>query len=378
MNATNKRRWFYLIALLAAIACAGSWAASQARSLRDRSEVARMTTNMKTVCVGRYLVDVPAQAKVSMSRERIDGFAIETAEESEEEFCTRVSTREAEIKALGADAGPDGPSGLVEARDLRIPDMIGRTLVFGRKHSHGFEQGRRVDIEWVSVESHAHTDGLSVSLSANYVDKEDAIAAEALLGRVRLRAQNRVPTVPGFCISHAVLAEPLPLHKTEHIAMHIGLPGYPDLAMTLFSMPGGGSDPSLVARSTRMDALVMPDSMLRISKLRSGRRIINGMIGEEVLFRAREFNLTTTYGFSWETAGTADDPLQPYLALELQTGMSAHADGRPSGSTLHEDALLSLWDRIASSIRPRIAPTSTSSGTQTAAQPHIAQHQPAH
>jgi len=83
MTRMRRRGWRELIVLLAALACAGSWAAGQVRSMRDRSEVAKMTEKMRTVCVGRYLVDVPVQAEVSMSHERIDGFAIETVEESE-------------------------------------------------------------------------------------------------------------------------------------------------------------------------------------------------------------------------------------------------------------------------------------------------------
>jgi len=312
-----------------------------------------MTEKMRTVCVGRYLLDVPVQAEVSMSHERIDGFAIETLEESEAQFRERIATREDEINALGTEAAPKGPSGIVEARDLRIPGMIGRTFVFGRTRTHGLENGRRVNAEWVSVESHAHTNGLSVSLSAKYVEEEDAKAAEALLARMRLRAENEVPAVAGFCVSHAVFAEPLPPHKTEHIAMHIGLPGHPDLAMTFVSMPGGGEDANLVDRAAKTDATISPDALLRITKLREGKRVINSMNGEEVLIRAREFNFTTTYGFSWETAGVDDDPLQPYLALELQTGMSERSGGKPTDTSLHEDALLALWDSIASSIRFR-------------------------
>jgi hypothetical protein len=321
--------------------------------MRDRSEVAKMTEKMRTVCVGRYLVDVPVQAEVSMSHERIDGFAIETIEESEVRFHERVSAREAEIGAQGAGAGTKGAGGMVEARDLRIPGMVGRTFVYGRTRTHGFEHGQRVDTEWVSVESHAHTKGLSVSLSAKYVDDGDARAAEALLVQLRLRGDNEVPNVPGFCISHAVFAEPLPPHTTEHIAMHVGLPGHPDLAMSLVSMPGGGSDPNLVARTAQTDATISPDALLRITKLREGKRTINSIHGEEVLVRAREFNFTTTYGFNWETPGINDDPLQPYLSLELQTGISERPGGKPTDTSLHEDALLSLWDSIASSIRVR-------------------------
>jgi hypothetical protein len=210
-----------------------------------------------------------------------------------------------------------------------------------------------VDTEWVSVESHAHTKGLSISLSANYVDEADARVAEALLAQLRLRGAGEIPSLPGFCIDHAVFAEPLPPHTTEHVAMHVGLPDHPDLALALVSMPGGGPDPGLIARTRATDASASADSLLRISKLREGKRAINGIDGEEVLIRAREFNFTTTYGFNWEAPGLDNDPLQPYLSLELQTGISARPGGKPMETSLHEDALLSLWDSIASSIRLR-------------------------
>jgi hypothetical protein len=132
--------------------------------------------------------------------------------------------------------------------------------------------------------------------------------------------------------------------------MHVGLPGHPDLALSLVSMPGGGSDPGLMARAAETDARTSADAFLRITKLRERKRTMNGIEGEEVLIRAREFNFTTTYGFSWETPGMVDDPLQPYVALVLQTGISERSGGKPVETSLHEDALLSLWDSIASSI----------------------------
>jgi hypothetical protein len=72
-----------------------------------------------------------------------------------------------------------------------------------------------------------------------------------------------------------------------------------------------------------------------------------------VLVRAREFNFTTTYGFSWDAPGSKGDLLQPYLSLELQTGLGQRLGGKPVETSLHEDALLALWDSIASSIRLR-------------------------
>jgi len=312
-----------------------------------------MTEKMKTVCVGRFLVDVPAQAEVTLSREMMDGFEIVTAEESEAEFQDRVMKREAEIIARGPGTVADGKGGMVYARDLRVPGMVGRALVYGRDSTYGFEKGQRVDAEWVSVEVYARRDGLSVSLIMKYADEDKVNAAEALLARLQPRGENEIPAVPGFCIWRAVFAEPLPPHETEHIAMHIGMPDHPDLGMAFASLPGGGSDGGLLARVADNDASAGADEMLRVTKLRDGRRSINGVNGEEVLERVREFNFTTTFGFMWEAQGVKDDPLQPFLSFELQAGISPHPGAKPLDSSLHEDAVLALWDTISSSIRMR-------------------------
>jgi hypothetical protein len=361
MMRMKKRGWREFIVLLAALACAGSWAASQVRSLRDRSEVAQMTEKMKTVCVGRYLVDVPAQAEVSFSGAVLDGFSVDTVEESDTAFRERLAVREAEIAARGP--ATDGSGGMVEARDLRIPDMTGRTFIHGRNRGYWFEDGRRVDDEWVAIEAHAHFRGISVSLSTKFGDEGTAASAEALLARLQVRGKEEVSAAPGFCISRAVFAEPLPAHKGEHTVMHVGLPGHPDVGITLASIAGGNPETSLLTRVAKAEASTGADVLLRMNKLRERKRSINGIEGEEILVRAREFNFTTTYGFSWDAPGAKDDPLQPYLALELQTGMSERSGGKPTDTSLHEDALLSLWDSIASSIRLRKSGPPPSGGT---------------
>jgi len=312
-----------------------------------------MTEKRKTVCVGRYLVDVPARAQVSLSGGMLDGFDIETTEESEESFRARVAAREAEIAARGAAAGREGPGGMIEARDLRVPGMAGRLFVYGRTRTHGFEHDQRVESEFVSVESHAHTGGISFSLRMQYAYDTDIKAAEALLSRLRVRGEDEIPQAPGFCIRRAVFLEPLPQHKNEHIVMHLGVPGHPDLAMVLFSIAGGNAESGLLARVAHTDATSSADDLLRVSKLRSDKRSINGLEGEELVERVREYNFTTGYAFNWETSGVSDDVLRPYLSLEMQTGVSERPGGKPTDTSLHEDALLALWDSISSSIRLR-------------------------
>lgn len=312
-----------------------------------------MTEKLKTVCVGRYLVDVPVQANIVLSHERIAGFAVETVKKSEAVFRGRIAGREAKVAA--GKPGVDGAGGIVEARDLRIPGMIGRTLIFSRNRGYLMQGDRRVEDEHVSVEAHAHIGGISVSLSDEFADEGRAQLAEALLARVRPRDLDETPSVPGLCIWRAVFAEPLPVRNVEHAVMHLGLPGHPDLALSLVSMPGGGSEPGLLARSAQTEASMGADLLLRMTKLRAGRRSINGIDGEELVVRAREYNFTTTYGLNWESRGAPDNSLQPYLLPELQTGLNDRPGGKPVETSLHEDALLTLWDSVASSIRLRPA-----------------------
>jgi hypothetical protein len=319
--------------------------------MRDRSEVAKMTEQMKTVCIGRFLIDVPAQAENTVSRERMAGFEIETIGEDDAAFRKRVAAREADIDARGRE--PDRDGGIVQARDLRVPNMIGRVLIYGRSRGYVMDGERRVDMESVSIEAHAHINGLSFSLSATESSESRAKTAEELLARLRVRGEDEIPSVPGFCISRAVFADPLPPHKTEHITLHIGFPEHPDVALAFASLPGGNRSRSLLTRYGDMDADASPDEMLRVARLRSGKRTIDELAGEEVLERVHELNFATTYGFVWEMQGVPDDPQQPFVSLELHGGISPRPGGKPVDTSLHEDAVLALWDSISSSIRLR-------------------------
>ena len=312
-----------------------------------------MTAKMKTVCVGRYLVDVPEQANISLSGEMIAGFRIKTVEETEPDFHARLAAREAELRARGANGDQGGEGGLIEARNLQSPRFVGRSLIYGRSRGYLMAGDKRIDMESVSVEVHVHMGDLSFSLSAEGTEEASAKEAEALFKRLRLRGEDEIPSVPGFCIWRGVFVEPLPEHKNEHAVFHLGLPGHPDMGLALSSISGGHTDEGLLARAAVTDAEATPDEMLRVTKLRSGKRSVNGIEGEEVLERVRELNFTTTYGFMWEALGVSDDPSQANLLLNMETGTNPRPGGKPVGSSLHEDAVMELWDSISSSIRLR-------------------------
>ncbi|CAH0188113.1 hypothetical protein SRABI118_01421 [Massilia sp. Bi118] len=349
----NKKmgRWPHLVILVFVFSGVATWAASEIRSARHRSEVAAMMAKKKTACVGRYLVDVPADADVTLTSERLAGFEIQTREEDEATFRTRIAAREAEIATSGRMS--DDSNGLAIVRDLRIPGMIGRTMIFGHNAGYLMEAGRRVKDQFSSVEVHAHIGKQSFTLSAKYADEDRARLAETLLTRLRLRGEDEIPSEPGFCIERAFFSEPLPIREAEHFALQIGLPNHADIKMTLFSLPGGGAEPSLFRRVAETDSSAGFSERLRVTKIRLKKRSIDGLEGEEALESFLELNLATTYSFIWEARGIVSDPLRPFLSIELHAGMSQQAGGKPVNASLHQDALLALWDSIASSIRLR-------------------------
>lgn len=95
----QRARWRRLWNLLGLV-LAGMWVLHIAYGMRDKNEVREITAKMKTVCVGRFLIDMPGNAQISLRRAVIDGFNISNyTNETEQEFIARIAAREAEIKS---------------------------------------------------------------------------------------------------------------------------------------------------------------------------------------------------------------------------------------------------------------------------------------
>jgi hypothetical protein len=149
------------------------------------------------------------------------------------------------------------------------------------------------------------------------------------------------------------LRDPLSAEQNESIVMFAGLPDHEDLGIVLSTLAGNTPGPGLIARNAANRAGPYAYLNFFTSTLLEGRRTIDGLEGDEFAFKARERNFTTGYAFDWETQGTEDNVLRPFISLELQTGISPRAGGEPVQSTLSEESLGDLWRRMSSSLRLR-------------------------
>jgi hypothetical protein len=326
-------------------------------SRQDRTKVAKMTERMKTVCVGRFLIDLPQEAEVSLGRAFLDGFDITTVAESETAFTERVRVREAEI---GSQPNEQGKKSLELAKELNYGDVRGKLLVFGRWSTSWNESGKRKRVEAVALSGFAHHKEKAVSFdfSAKNYDPRRIDKLPKLMAKVVTRGDQRIPAEPGFCIDRALVTDPLSAEQNESVTMFAGLPGHSDLAIVFSTIAGTRQGPGMLARSAKATARLPFFMRAAFRTLREGSRTVNGLPGEELGVKVTEANLTTNFSFDWEMGGKADDVKLPLLTLELQTGINPRAGGKPVQSSLSEAALTELWDKILSSIRlrPTVAP----------------------
>ena len=359
---SRQVRWVGGVVALALMLA--SFLANSVQTGQDKLKVATMTGKMQTVCVGRFLIDLPAEATLQLRRGFISGYDVaSTDRESDEEFDGRLA--QLAIGLNDARAG-DGRAVLESTKTIASEGRRGKVFVHNRQSAQAFEGERIVDIESVDLEGRLRLAQASISANAKGMAPGSGDELARLLGRFRAMPFGDIPTEPGFCLGHAIVLDPYEHPETESVVMFAGLPGHPDVNIVLSSMAGVDPAPRLLERHAVTVGRRPLFMQLAFSHLREAARAIHGLDGDELVMRVREPNFTTGYSFQWEMTGSQDDVHAPLLMLELHAGTNPASGGKPLQSTLSEAALLDLWDRIAGSLRLRPTVTAEAVLTQPA------------
>lgn len=361
MKRWAKTRLAKVLAGLVFAGLAATWAVGkvleqQDNALQDKQEVGRMTEKIKTVCVGRFLIDMPEEAQVDLGRASVNGFDVTAFDESIDGFNARLAQREAEIKAKPDRLG--GTKNLELVKEVNTESgLVGKIFVHSREVNEGTAgnglENERYRYEGIAVEALVHGDGISIDVGSDFyfLDKIDDVYK--LVTQLVPNPRNEVPRDPGFCIDRAYIRAPLKAEQGEQITMFANLPSHPDIDFLLILAAGlKPDDDGLLKRGAASEDRLSVAEKLRVTRLRSAPREISGLSGEELVRRVIEENDTQGYSFRWEVNGTEDDVLTPHLVFRMRTGNSN--DG-PVPTSMSEDAALELWDKISSSIRLRSA-----------------------
>lgn len=321
---------------------------------KDNRKVNNMTQKMMTVCVGRFSIDLPEGSVVEFTPGRIAGVDIVSQSGySDQQLQADVNALEQSLalqkneyarasleKKLVADAINFKSTVMYHSREKPVSLM---------------EHGVRVPgtDEGISVQAFGIKDSVAYNFKAHLASPRYEGNVLRLVKQFEAISPGMVPTHPGFCVEQGMVRDPLPADDIESITMFASLKGHPDVAIRLDTAVNFERiQDSLLTRDAANDT--KREYASRFTSLRKGSRAINGMPGEEVLDKVKEFNSTSAHGFMWVGLGKMNDVLAPKVTLEIETGKGR--PGEPVNSSLSDDEVLMLWDRISSSLKIRATP----------------------
>lgn len=366
----NRRYLLLALGSVALLASLINWGPSK----KERMTIAELTADMKTVCIGRYLLDVPKVFEHDNKAERhgnqflpadmdfqeaprmmlaFDARQKQSLEQFQLDMRAMTDSKRVSPTLQPGDTGyPEYP--VVEFSErLSESAYLFRNAMAG---SHSELPSRNIEIRfWL--------DGLAVAASAvAYEVGDQAITAEHLkkfVQSIKLYEPTQ-PNQPGFCAGPLLIQG---RHSGEEFYGHFWSKKLPDLIMNIgFITHGSGRGSTLLERANS------PQNLLNVfdigyNTLRKGKLQVAGMAGQELGVRFsgpdRDGNKRVEHKFMLEvdppnTPGTQ----QSQIDLSLVLGAQDLKDGSPTegkefSSSLTDEEVLGLWDAIVKSIRPR-------------------------
>lgn len=303
---------------------------------------------MRTVCVGRFLVDVPEHAIVTYRGASVGGWDILTIQETEEEFNLRI--RQKLYLLNNSKNGRNGVS-IEIAREIKGDEVYGKIFQYNRRWLGFMRDGKEVMSEIVAIDALVRSNGISYEFKADIRYPPQIEQLNKIVHQLQAVPDGRIPGGAGFCFDRGFIRDPLTADENEYTSIFLGVKEHPDLAISLSTAAGIRAGRSLLSRDE--DSAIQKEHASNFHSMRRGARSLNGVPGEEVLQRVDELNGVKLHGFMWESITDEKDVYLPSLSLELDTGLGR--PGSPVNSSLSDAEVMAWWEKISSSLRRRPA-----------------------
>ncbi|RJG16107.1 hypothetical protein D3872_11470 [Massilia cavernae] len=236
--------------------------------------------------------------------------------------------------------------------------VAGQKLVFGSK-SH----------VWYSIDSFVPVGDYLFVQRANMVDPSgDELKAtindfNRVAGYFLARAENEIPVEEGMCIEGGFIPFPLAYEKAR---IGVRLKEFPDVHFSVEvhknrdRLPESSDLETLLARAEHVAKMQgLGAAYASITTFRRGPRQLRDWKGYEILARKPAFKSDTdAHEFRFRSLGAVNDPLQPQLDVQFDTGVGKNRKAaiRP---TITDEEAVALWDRLVDTIRVRKAHDAT-------------------
>lgn len=323
----------------------------------SNSRLEPLFAKTRTVCFGRFLVDIPATAILVYGPAEVDA-PIQYFAGHGGRVAEHLAGRMAEVERERDFLDNDDVSALPHFGKVIDGEMPGQKIVFGSKNQVGYTIHSFIPVENDLFVQHLnsvlpHYDRLTIF---------NKVAAA-----IRPRLEGEIPTLPGTCIEGAFV--PLD-QKYERVTLGVRLLEFADVHFSIevhknqMHLPESGRL-ELMRQQAEGEAEQrgFGSFFSRIKVLRQGLRQQGEWTGFEIATRTPALGANQeAHEFRFQSLGSVDDPLRPFLDVRLDSGVKYDIRASVKPSVTDEEAM-ELWDRLIRSIR--IRPVSEPSGSST-------------
>jgi hypothetical protein len=327
-------------------------------SEQEKHTVTELTVNMKTRCMGRYLIDMPGEA-VESGYAKIQGVSIDAKAMTEDAWRQEVAQREATLTATKSRDAHPFLYAAGTARGEYTYYFIHRGTIYddpATRHIEGYkwDGGYRI---LLTVETYDYTnpdrssDPIVKQFDVKNEVPEKTAVVFSLLEKLRGRSPDDIPTEPGVCFAGGFL--PGTASDGQYVREGFGLVSRPDVFFKASVDTAPQGDTSLLQRFQPFHAQIKATGG---TVIRKGTVDLDGGKAEELLIAGLTPAELPGHLFSLEINSISSGPETPFLSLDMSNGgldLDPRDGKKIDKASLTEREALALWDAVSRTIRMR-------------------------
>ena len=297
--------------------------------------------NTRPFCLGRFTIDIPAEAQVRVITQSIEGFGEIAVHPgmTKERLLHLASSQEQKLRAR-----PHRKEGTVLRDVVDLNDA--RLLVF---------RGDHLTTQSFDLLGYFWKDGAGYVFAYAADNDRLEIAKEKLQRAISLvypRSNDQLPDRPGFCIDSAVVAGSD--FRLERVGAAFTMPSLPGMEIKARTSSVTQIYPeNLITRSEQnLPAVRALHPDLQLETLRKGRRRVADFDGLELVELANRGTPEELFQGTWEFLGDIGSLVRPSITIEIAYDDEL-ARRNPSEEKFSADELLVFWDSMLDSFRFR-------------------------
>ncbi|WP_134046735.1 T6SS immunity protein Tli4 family protein [Paraburkholderia caballeronis] len=319
-----------------------------------------LTANLKTRCVGRYLVDMPEGMYVS-GYAKVQGIDIEAKAMSLNAYQREIAQRETELNAIKSIHGYKSlyASGEARGKDTKyfihleseVADAASRVI-----EAYKWDRGYRIKMK-VEGSDFTNPDQTSDPIVMQMTVKNDVPQKTSLvfglLEKVRGRADDEIPAEPGLCFYGGFV--PTKAGSEEEVSTLYTLKGQDDINFAFETTPDLRDSITLLQHADSPEARAALKAM-DAKVIRKGTVELPGMKAQEWLFEGLKPGDGRGDTFSLRANEITSSPSSPFLSLDLTTGGQVQIQNqyvKLDKPSLTPGEAVALWDTVSRTLRPR-------------------------